>query len=61
MQSSNNNNILIRYSSPNDFDMWPIGTQCHVFIKDNEYEVYIQRNKDEEHPVWEYTGLEYKL
>jgi len=54
-------NILVRHAPPNEFDQLPIGTQCHVCIKDNEYEVYIQRSKDEEKPVWEFTGIEYKL
>jgi hypothetical protein len=50
---------ITRYAAPSEFDQWPVGTQCRVYIKDNEYEVYIQRNKDEDHPIWEYTGIEY--
>ena len=53
--------ILIRHSPPHEYDKWPCGTQCHVYIKENEYEVYIQRNKDEDDPIWEFTGIEYKL
>ena len=52
---------ILRHSCPNIYDQAPLGTQCYVFKNEKEYEVYIQRSKDEEHPVWEYTGVEYKL
>jgi hypothetical protein len=55
--------ILVRYSPPTTYDIWPKGTKSHVYAHDSskEYTVYIQRSSDEEHPLWELTGIDYEL
>ena len=50
---------IFRYAEPNMYDHAALGTECHVHINDKEYEVYIQRSKDESSPIWEYVGIEY--
>lgn len=45
--------ILQRYSAPNQYDHAPQGTLCKVLVDQSRWEIYIQKSPDEEHPQWE--------
>lgn len=47
---------IIRHSAPSKLDQAPFGTECHVFILGDEYDLYVQYSNDPENPHWEYMG-----
>lgn len=47
---------IYRHAAPNMYDHAPVGTECWVAVGMGEFEIYIQRNKETDKPVWEYIG-----
>ena len=51
-------NAIIRHSKPSLLDQNAYATVCKVQDHNiNEYMVYIQASKNENHPQWEFIGL----
>jgi hypothetical protein len=50
--------VIVRTGKPSQFDQFEYGTLCRVENHHhNDYELYLQVGKDEEHPQWELLGL----
>lgn len=45
--------VIRRYGPPNKDDQWPKGTVCIVENMNFPREVWIQKSKDSENPLWE--------
>lgn len=45
--------VLKRYSPPTKFDTAPQGSICEVTLLTGEKHTYIQKNSDEEDPLWQ--------
>ena len=55
---------IYRHYEPNKYDQAPRGTECWVKMHESErdivhYKVYMQTNKHEDKPAWEYLRMEY--
>lgn len=45
-------NCIMRFGPPNEMDKFPYGTRIKVHKEKEQYDLYIQSNKDENTPIW---------
>lgn len=44
--------IIIRHSTPNQYDQLPQDTICKVFSSDGSWDLYKQHSRNEDNPQW---------
>jgi hypothetical protein len=44
---------ITRYSIPGELDQLPEGSFCEVIFENGEHILYVQKNPNSDHPLWE--------